>query len=80
MQNQSPIRSDQIAAWCKRHHVRKLARFGSTSRGEDRADSDLDFLVEFEPGHEPGLIALAGMELELSELAGGRSICGRQRN
>ena len=37
-------------------------------------DSDLDVLVEFEPGHTPGLIRLAGMEIELSALLGGRKV------
>jgi uncharacterized protein len=39
-----------------------------------RADSDIDVLVEFEPNHVPGLIRLASMELELSELLGGRKV------
>jgi predicted nucleotidyltransferase len=38
------------------------------------AESDIDVLVEFEPGHVPGLIRLAGMELELSDLLGGRKV------
>jgi predicted nucleotidyltransferase len=37
-------------------------------------ESDVDVLVEFEPGHVPGLIRLAGMELELSDLLGGRKV------
>jgi len=53
---------------CRRHHVRRLALFGSMLTGEDRADSDLDLLVEFEPGHVPGLIRLAGIQNELSAL------------
>jgi hypothetical protein len=51
-----------------------LALFGSTLRGTDRPDSDVDLLVEFEPGHKPGLLALAGIEAELSVLAAGRQI------
>ena len=42
--------------------------------GDVRPDSDVDVLVEFEPGHVPGLIRLAGMELELSTLLGGRKV------
>jgi uncharacterized protein len=60
---------DKIADFCRRHHIRKLAVFGSVLHGDARPDSDLDILVEFEPGHVPGL-AFFGMEQELSELLG----------
>ena len=60
---------EKIADFCRRHHVRKLAVFGSALREDFRPDSDLDVLVEFEPGHTPGL-AFFGMEQELSELLG----------
>ena len=60
---------DKIADFCRRHHIRKLAVFGSALHGDSRPDSDLDVLVEFEPGHVPGL-AFFGMEQELSELLG----------
>jgi len=60
---------DKIADFCRRHHIRKLAVFGSVLHGDSRPDSDLDLLVEFEPGHVPGL-AFFGMEQELSELLG----------
>ena len=62
----------KIADFCRRHHIRKLAVFGSALRDDFRPNSDLDVLVEFEPGHTPGLIRLAGMEIELSALLGGR--------
>jgi predicted nucleotidyltransferase len=64
----------EIAVFCCRHHIRKLALFGSVLRDDFRHDSDIDVLVEFEPGHLPGLIRLAGMELELSDLLGGRRV------
>ena len=60
--------------FCRRHHVRKLALFGSVLRGDFGPDSDVDVLVEFESGHVPGLIGLAGLELELSKLFGGRKV------
>jgi predicted nucleotidyltransferase len=60
---------DKIADFCRRHHIRKLAVFGSALREDFRPDSDLDVLVEFEPGHTPGL-TFFGMEQELSELLG----------
>lgn len=60
----------QIADFCSRNHIRKLSLFGSVHRGESRPDSDVDLLVEFDPNHIPGLIGLAGMEIELTELLG----------
>jgi uncharacterized protein len=68
------ISQANIAAFCYRHHIRKLALFGSVLRSDFRPDSDIDTLVEFEPDHVPGLIRLAGMELELSALLGGRKV------
>jgi len=65
---------EATAEFCRRHHIRKLSLFGSALREDFRADSDVDVLVEFEPGHTPGLIRLAGMELELSKLLGGRKV------
>jgi uncharacterized protein len=59
----------QIAEFCQRHHIRKLAVFGSVLHGDARPDSDLDVLVEFESGHVPGL-AFFAMEQELSSLLG----------
>jgi predicted nucleotidyltransferase len=61
---------DQIAGFCRRHHIRWLALFGSVLRDDFRPDSDVDVLVEFESEHPVGLIRLAGIELELSELLG----------
>ncbi len=58
-----------IAEFCRRHHIRRLAVFGSVLHGDARPDSDLDVLVEFETGHVPGLGFFA-MEQELSELLG----------
>ena len=60
---------DRIAEFCRRHHIRKLALFGSVLRDDFRTDSDVDVLVEFEPEHTPGL-AFFGMEAELSALLG----------
>jgi predicted nucleotidyltransferase len=59
----------KIVEFCKKHHIRKLALFGSVLRDDFRPDSDVDVLVEFEPGHVPGL-AFFGMEAELSEMLG----------
>mgnify|MGYP002682935919 CR=1 FL=1 len=56
----------QIANFSRRNHIRKLAFFGSVLRDDFRDDSDVDVLVEFEPGHPVGLLRMAGMEIELS--------------
>jgi hypothetical protein len=60
---------DKIAEFCRQHHIRKLAFFGSILREDFGPGSDIDVLVEFEPGHAPGL-AFFAMERELSELLG----------
>ncbi len=60
---------EKIAAFCRKHHIRRLAVFGSALRDDFAAQSDLDVLVEFEPGHVPGLGFFA-MESELSEIVG----------
>jgi uncharacterized protein len=63
-----------VARFCEAHHIRRLALFGSQLKGTAGPDSDIDLLVEFDPAHTPGLIGLAAMEIELSDLLGGRNI------
>lgn len=69
-----PLDSDALARLCRRHRIRKLSLFGSVLMGTARQDSDVDLLVEFEPGHKPGLIGMANLEAELSALIGGRRV------
>ena len=57
-----------ISIFCRRHHIRRLAFFGSVLRDDFGPTSDVDVLVEFELGHVPGLIRLAGMEMELAKI------------
>ena len=64
------IPRERIADFCHRHHIRRLSFFGSVLRDDFRPDSDVDVLVEFESGHTVGLIRLAAMELELSDILG----------
>ncbi len=64
------IPKDLIRQFCRKHHIRKLSVFGSYLREDFGPESDIDFLVEFEPEHIPGLIGFAGMEIELSEILG----------
>lgn len=63
-----------LETFCRRHSIRKLAVFGSQLTGTARPDSDVDLLVEFDPENVPGLLALAAMEIELSDLMGGRKV------
>jgi len=63
------IDRDRVAALCRRHHIRRLALFGSVLRDDFAPESDVDVLVEFEPGHVPGLAFLVIQE-ELSRLLG----------
>ena len=67
-----PIDGKRIQDFCRQHHIRKLALFGSVIRDDFRPDSDVDVLVEFELGHTPGFIRLYEIEQELSSLLGGR--------
>lgn len=64
------ISGEKLARFCKRNHIRKLSIFGSALRENFGPDSDIDLLVEFDPDNIPGLIRLAGMENELSEILG----------
>jgi predicted nucleotidyltransferase len=61
------IDRERLAEFCRRNHIRKLALFGSILRDDFRPESDVDVLVEFEPGHVPGLRFFA-LEQELSRL------------
>lgn len=64
------IPKDQVAEFCEKHHIRRLSIFGSALLDDFTTASDVDVLVEFDPLHIPGLIRLAGMEIELSEIIG----------
>jgi hypothetical protein len=65
-----PVFKEKIAAFCRRNHIRSLSFFGSVLRDDFRPDSDVDVLVEFEPGQEPGLMEIVAMEMELSGILG----------
>ena len=71
MSLQIDIPKEKIVTFCRRHHIRKLAFFGSVLRDDFGPDSDVDVLVEFEPGHVPGL-EFFGMQRELSTILGRR--------
>jgi predicted nucleotidyltransferase len=67
------IEEDRLQAFCAEHGIRRLGLFGSALRGQLRPDSDIDLLVEFQPGRTPGLLGIAQLELDLAHLLG-RSI------
>lgn len=56
------------------NHIARLSLFGSRLTGTHGPNSDIDLLVEFEPGLGPGLLGLTGIEEELSLLLGGRNV------
>jgi len=64
------VPKEVVAEFCRRNHIQKLALFGSVLRQDFRPDSDVDVLVEFEPGHTVGLLRMAGLEMELLEALG----------
>jgi len=74
MSLQIDLPQDQIAAFCRRNHIRRLSIFGSALRPDFDENSDVDILVEFEPDRSPGLFGIARMERELSVLLGGRKV------
>lgn len=61
---------ERLAEFCRRNHIRRLSLFGSILRDDFGPESDVDFLVEFEPGKTPSLLTMAGLEIELSEMLG----------
>ncbi len=64
------ITKEQLETFCKKYHIVKLSLFGSAARDELKPDSDIDILVEFDKQHIPGLMDLAGMEIELAAMIG----------
>jgi predicted nucleotidyltransferase len=65
---------DALTRVCAQHRIRRLSLFGSVLKGTSRPDSDVDLLVEFEPGATPGMLRLASIAEELSTLLGGRRV------
>jgi predicted nucleotidyltransferase len=64
----SDVPLQAIEAFCRRHRIRRLSLFGSAGREDFGPDSDIDVLVEFEPGARIGFLALSRMQRELAEL------------
>jgi predicted nucleotidyltransferase len=64
------IPPNEIAAFCQRYRIRRLALFGSILRDDFGPDSDIDVLVEFDPEARVGLFRLMKIQSELSQLLG----------
>ena len=64
------IDREKIAAFCQRHRIRRLSLFGSVLRDDFGPDSDVDVLVEFEPGATPGFFTIGRMANELGDMLG----------
>jgi predicted nucleotidyltransferase len=70
MSSHVSVDSARKAEFCRRNHISRLSFFGSVLRDDFRPDSDIDVLVEFDPGTPVGLLDMASMEIELSEILG----------
>jgi predicted nucleotidyltransferase len=64
------ISKDKIEEFCRDNHIRSMALFGSVLREDFGPDSDIDIMVEFEEGKEPGLFELVDMQESLSNILG----------
>ena len=74
MNSQVSVSNTALAIFCQEHGIKRLAIFGSALREDFGPESDIDVLVEFEPDRIPGLLSIASMELDLSELFTGRRV------
>lgn len=74
MRQRVSVSESELTAFCRRHHIKSLALFGSVLRDDFRPDSDIDVLVEFQPGNVPGFIKLGSIESELSALFANRRV------
>jgi predicted nucleotidyltransferase len=64
------FQKNRVEQFCIKYHIRRLSFFGSVLRKDFRPDSDVDVLVEFQPGRRVGYMRLAEMELALSDILG----------
>jgi predicted nucleotidyltransferase len=74
MGNNLSIPKARLEEFCRRRQIRKLAFFGSVLRSDFRPESDVDVLVDFEPGTKVGFFELYDLEQELSGILGGRKV------
>ena len=71
---------EPLMALCRRWKIRTLSLFGSAARGEARPDSDIDLLIEYDPGADWSLLDTARLHAELTELFGRPIDLVRERN
>jgi hypothetical protein len=69
-----PVSHSALSEFCARRGIRWLARFGSVLRDDFGPESDIDVLVDFQPGRTPGFFTLFDVQAELSALLGGRPV------
>jgi predicted nucleotidyltransferase len=60
----------KLTEFCQKNAIRELLFFGSIARDDFRPDSDIDVIVNFEPGRTPDLFTFAGLQLELGQMLG----------
>ena len=68
--DQLRLEAAAIAPICARHQVAELSVFGSMARGDAGPESDIDFLVAFQPGAVVGLVAFNRLRRELEDVLG----------
>ncbi|MBI3772140.1 MAG: nucleotidyltransferase domain-containing protein [Gammaproteobacteria bacterium] len=68
------VSRERLRALAQRYHVCRLVLFGSAARGELGPESDIDLLIEFEPGGAPSLGGMFELQQEFSGLFGGRKV------
>jgi predicted nucleotidyltransferase len=71
---QIELKHQELFEFCRRNSIRRLALFGSVLTARFSDESDVDVLVEFQPGTRVGYFRMAAMERELSLLFGGRKV------
>jgi len=64
------ISKAELETFCRRNHITRMSLFGSALHDELKPDSDIDILIEFDQNHMPGLMDIAGMEIELTDKLG----------
>ena len=74
MNTQFSIPKSELASFCRAHGIQRLSIYGSALRADFDSESDIDVLVEFAPNCSPGLMGVAGMEIKLSKIFGGRKV------
>jgi predicted nucleotidyltransferase len=68
------VSKEKIDEFCRKHHIRWMALFGSALREDFHPESDVDVLVEFDPAYTPGLLGMVRLARELETFFGGRSV------